>query len=161
MSLPDDLRKFIARSWLDRRLIIAAFLWLGAMRAAILVFPFRRIVTIFGLTEGSVSAGTDPPCDERAAAIGWAVRAAAARTPWESTCLVQALAGMAMLQVRGILGTLYLGVAHNAVGSERLAAHAWLSCGNAVLTGDTAREQYAVISSFSWPGRSRSFAKSP
>ncbi|OHB32380.1 MAG: hypothetical protein A2X84_12525 [Desulfuromonadaceae bacterium GWC2_58_13] len=129
------------------------------MRAVILAFPFRRIVTMFGLTEGDVPAGTESPCDERAAAIGWAVRAAAARTPWQSTCLVQALAGMAMMHRRGIPGVIWLGVAKDAGTTESLAAHSWLSSSEAILTGAPAHERYTVISFFSWPGRSRGLSK--
>ena len=34
----------------------------------------------------------------------------------------------------------------------KLAAHAWLQCGDAIVNGATS-EEYAVVSTFSWAGR--------
>lgn len=93
--------------------------------------------------------GTDMTVDP--AAIGWAIQAAAVRTPWESACLVQALTGMIMLSHRGIGATLYLGVAKEESNPESMAAHAWLRCGDTVLTGAVGVERFSVISSFSRP----------
>ena len=47
---------------------------------------------------------------EKAAEIGRAVHAASSRTPWASSCLVQALAAQRMLQARGIGGVFFIGV---------------------------------------------------
>jgi hypothetical protein len=146
--LTDDLRKLFLRSWFERGLFLEAYVLLGVMRVAILVLPFRKIASLLGLTQGSAPSEASLnvfPCTEK---IGWAIRAAAARTPWQSACLVQALSGMVMLIRRGIDATLYLGVAKHENNTETLSAHAWLSCGNTVLTGDGGLERYSTLSSF-------------
>ena len=82
----------------------------------------------------------------RAQIIGWAVRAMARRTPWESACLVRAVAAKRMLRRRGIPSTLYLGLARDE--SRELEAHAWLRCGSHLLAGQPGHERYAVVSTF-------------
>ncbi len=151
VSLIDNLRKFSARSLQERWLFIEAFVLLGLMRAAILLFPFRRITALLGLKQGG---GTSLPAADRAvdpSAIGWAVQAAAARTHWESACLAQALTGMVMLSRRGVGAILYLGVAKDENDPGAMSAHAWLRCGDAILTGAGGVERFSAISSFARP----------
>lgn len=149
MSLPDILHKLRKRSWRERRLLPEALLWLGVMRLAVLLVPFQRSVAFLGLTQvGSSFSLPNPEQTSAAAAIGWAVRGMAARTPWESSCLTQALAGMVMLQRRRVPALLFLGVAKDVTASGNLAAHAWLKCGDAVVTGEGGHDRFAVISSF-------------
>jgi len=132
-------------------LFFEAYVLLGVMRAAILLLPFRKITKMMGLVQGEQSAVSEsiPPCSTET--ISWAIQAAAARTPWESACLVQALTGMAMMSRRGINATLYLGVAKDESGAEAMLAHAWLRCGTIILTGFGGAERFSAISSFSRP----------
>jgi len=148
MSLTRDLRKLGARSWSERALLLEAFIWLGVMRAAIGRMPFRRIAVRLGLTQVETFEVCETSKVCQVTCIGWAVRVAAARTPWQSTCLVQALAGMAMLHQRKIAGALYLGIAKEAVASQPLAAHAWLRCGDVILAGECGHERFSVVSCF-------------
>ena len=69
--------------------------------------------------------------------------------PWHSSCLVQALAGAAMLKRRRLDGVLYLGV-RLTPGSRTggMAAHAWLRSGSTVLVGAEGRTAYTVIARF-------------
>jgi hypothetical protein len=60
--------------------------------------------------------------------VGWAVRGAAVRTPWHSSCLAQALAGAQMLKHRSLPAILRLGAARNPTKSKKLEAHVWLHC---------------------------------
>ncbi|MFN8467425.1 MAG: lasso peptide biosynthesis B2 protein [Caldilineaceae bacterium] len=150
MSWTNSLRKLSACSGGDRWLLLQAAAWLGALRAAILVLPFRRIARLMGLAPGENSAA-DPAQVARAVHIGWAVRTVAPRTPWQSVCLAQALAGAFLLRQRDLPGTVYLGVAKEGSAANALTAHAWLRCGDAILTGAAGRERYTVIAAFSWP----------
>ena len=151
MSLIDNLRKFSARTWQERWLFVEAFVLLGVMRAAVLLFPFRKITTPLGLVQGEASSVPEDDGAPVPAAIGWSIQAAAARTHWESACLAQALTGMVMLSLRGIGATLYLGVARDENDPGTMAAHAWLRCGEAILTGAGGVERYSAISSFARP----------
>lgn len=56
----------------------------------------------------------------------------AARVPWRSNCLVQALAARRWLKRVGIVSDLCLGVRKNGQGFQ---AHAWLKVGDRIVTG--------------------------
>jgi hypothetical protein len=137
-----DLSRFLNRPSADRWLLTEAVFWLALSRMAILLIPFRWTTRLFRLRQESASALTSPITPDTAARIGWAVRAASARTPWESACLAQSLAGTAMLRHRAIPAMVTLGVAKN---SGVLTAHAWLSCGGVILTGAAGHEQFQVL----------------
>jgi hypothetical protein len=151
VSLIDDLRKFFSRSRQERGLFIEALVLLGVMRASILLFPFRRITNLLGLAQGHTPSIPVTDMTVGPVTIGWAVQAAATRTPWESACLVQALTGMIMLSHRGIGATLYLGVAKDESNPGTMTAHAWLRCGDTILTGAGGVERFSAISSFFRP----------
>ena len=65
--------------------------------------------------------------------LSWAIGAAAARIPWRSDCLLQAMAADRWLRRCGMQSEFFVGVAKDAGG--KLKAHAWLRCGDAMVTG--------------------------
>jgi len=65
--------------------------------------------------------------------LSWAISAAAARTPWRSDCLLQAMAADRWLRRCRMQPEFFIGVAKHAGG--QLRAHAWLRCGDAMVTG--------------------------
>ncbi|MFD0961419.1 lasso peptide biosynthesis B2 protein [Paenibacillus chungangensis] len=67
-------------------------------------------------------------------------------TPWDSQCLVRAIAGMRMLKRRRIPGTLYLGTAKDDDGN--LIAHAWLRSGPLYISGADVMKDFTVVESF-------------
>ncbi|WP_227394757.1 lasso peptide biosynthesis B2 protein [Jeotgalibacillus aurantiacus] len=80
------------------------------------------------------------------AAVSQAVQIMSRYTPWESMCLVQAVAAMNMLSRRDIPSTLYLGTGKDESG--KLAAHAWLRSGPFIITGAKGRSRYTVVGMF-------------
>jgi Transglutaminase-like superfamily len=120
---------------------------LGLMRLTIRL-PFRTVSRAVGLQRGETPTAVAPETSARAAAVGWAVRAAASYTPWENTCLVQALAATTLLRRRGIDSTLYLGVARDRVTPDAITAHAWLRCGELTVTGAAEQARYTPVASF-------------
>ena len=90
---------------------------------------------------------------EIASEIGRAVRAAAARTPWDSSCLVQVLAAQRMLRARGVGGEVFIGAdTADEQGQPGFSAHAWLMCGEVFVTGEAGHARYRPVMSFSWGG---------
>lgn len=128
-------------------MFVEAYVLSGVMRMAILLFAFQRITKFMGLTQTDSLPGAESDLTINLSKIGWAIQAVSARVPWESACLVQALTGMAMLGRRGINASLYLGVAKDGNEVGAISAHAWLCCGNVVLTGGDCN-RYVVISVF-------------
>lgn len=123
-----------------------AFCLTGVVRLAILLVPFRRLARVLGkhmqespLQENSVKL-------ETARQIGRVVETVSRYTPWESKCLVQAIVGKILLRQRGIANTLYLGVGRDE--EKNLAAHAWLRCGEKILTGGQGRNRFSIVSKF-------------
>ena len=137
-------------SWADWRLAMEAIWWLGFLRMALCFLPFKQILRRMGLNIVSANAPQGcPDCNvAKAARISWAVSAAAARIPWRSTCLIQALAGARMLRRRSIPATLHLGAARNPTNSSILEAHAWLRCDDTILIGKSDRERFTELATF-------------
>ena len=131
----------------DRTLLVEACGWLALARVAVLVVPFRRLAPHLGTA--ATESDRDEPLDEMARRVGWAVRAASRVTPWKTPCLAEAIAGQRMLRRRGIPSTLYMGLSKDG---QALAAHAWLRCGPAILTGRAERGQFTAVASFAQLG---------
>ena len=143
-------QKIIALSWTERFLLVEACLYLGMARAALLTLPFKRIAPFLGeQVEKDDVRETDSPPSNIARRIGWAVDVMSRRTPWESACLAQAIAGKFMLKRRGLTSLLYLGTRKDEAG--QFTAHAWLQNGNEILLGGGGHETFTVLSAFVHP----------
>ncbi len=148
MSCLEDFRKWKACCWSERRLLLQSLYWLGFFYLAIRCVTFRRLLGLLDLVRVQRVSDSPLPAAPEAVGIGRAVRAVGARTPWRSTCLIQALAGMALLHRFGLSGVMYLGVAKSGDPSEPLQAHAWLQSGDRILTGENGHRKYQVVSCF-------------
>ena len=125
------LRKFFARSWTDRLLLIRAFVLVSAVRIGLGVLPYR---TVHRLAECPVAPRAMTPGEERQSLrrIVGAVEAMSRRLLGDKPCLTQALAAQRILRQEGIDSTLRIGVAKDG---QELLAHAWLERGDRVLIG--------------------------
>lgn len=152
-SLRRDIARARSLSPRQRWLVAEAAVWLCLLKVATSVLPHRRVTSMLRLVASSAPDGAlAAPADRRPgaagdhpAATGWAVQAAAARTPWRSTCLVQSLAGYVILRSHGVPSAVYLGVAKNGAGE--FVAHSWLCCGDRILTGG-GHQRYSVIARY-------------
>ena len=113
-----------------------------------LVLPFRLIAARLGARMEESRVEDDPAGLELARRIGWAIAAVARYAPWRTKCLEQALAAKAMLRMRRIPNTMYLGVERNANARSPLDAHAWLRTGTLHVTGGSNVDGYTVLSTF-------------
>ncbi len=145
--MSNRLTKFLTAQRYSRWLLVEAAFALGASRLALILLPFRRIAGRLGRVgvESSVSIPTSH--ESIAEQVGWAVETMARHLPWQSRCLGQALSAWWMLGRRGVVGTVYFGVARNP--DKPFDAHAWLRCGSRIVTGGNGHEQFQVISCFS------------
>jgi hypothetical protein len=130
--------------------VTAKYLRAAEAAAALCLAQVLTRVTPAALTLGRVDhTGADGrprsgTRDTRAAAIGVALSQAAARLPWNSTCLVRAVAGRLMLSRRGIPAALVVGVRKEAAA---LDAHAWLECEDGFVCGESA-DDYVRLATF-------------
>jgi hypothetical protein len=126
------LKRFVALPANRRAISIEAVIALGLARLLVLTVPIRWIAR--HLERRAARAHAQPvEAGDVVREVGWAVRAAAPKTPWKSACLAQAIAGKWMLGRRRLHGTIRLGVAKDIDGN--LHAHAWLCAGDTLLTG--------------------------
>lgn len=83
------------------------------------------------LAMGSASQPANSSATRIVERVQFAIPRAAARVPWRSDCLVQALAGRNWLLKEGVPSTLIIG----ATNEGGFAAHAWLDVGGVIVTG--------------------------
>jgi hypothetical protein len=148
-SFCDAPAKWRRRTCAERVLLIEALIMLSLARFAVLTLPFKWLAVSLGRHMNESGAQISATDLHHARMIGQAIRSAANYTPWESVCLSQAVAAQWMLKRRHVAGTLYLGVAKDETKPEKLAAHAWLRCGDIILTGAPGHRQYTVVATFS------------
>jgi hypothetical protein len=115
-------------------------LWVLALaRVAVTVFSFRWVAALIG------RCGQETPTDvidpELALALAWTVQSTAKKVPWRCECLEQALAAKWMLGRRKLPSTLYFGTFFNG---HALEAHAWLRCGQQIITGERGHKQFTI-----------------
>ena len=67
-------------------------------------------------------------------------------TPWKKTCFSKAFTAKILLRSVHISSTLYLGVAKDA--SNNLIAHAWLRCGDRIVTGREQMSKFTPVAFF-------------
>jgi len=126
------IRRFFALSRQERSLLFSAAMSLVAVRIALRVLPFSRVLRIVERWP-RLPAPIAPFSVQRAA---WAIQRTACWVPW-ATCLTQALALAIILRRAGQHTELNIGVANDpGTGFE---AHAWLRCEGRVALGDNGR----------------------
>lgn len=158
MSLKADLGKIRGRSIPELKLLTRVFFLLGLFSFLIPLFSFQKISNWIGLKPGTSFL---PAAEENAPfllQLEWAVRAAARRTPWDSACLAQSLAGAYLLKSKQIPFSLYLGMAKDSHTSI-YSAHAWLKCGEKIITGANGHEKFKIVASFIPEAGSRKIAR--
>lgn len=148
MSHP--ISRFFALDGHSKLLFLKIVCLLAWYRAAILTTSLKTLASSLDHhhDEPSPARASDAQL-EQAAHLGYLVAAAAAYTPWNSTCLVQVLTLQRLLAKEGIGGRFYLGVCRESDSGE-LKAHAWLRCGERIVNGAGGHEQFAVVSTYSW-----------
>ncbi len=121
---------------------------LGIARLLVLTIPFRWLAPSLGEPKRESDTEMAPGEIRMARIIGQAIRSAAGNTPWQSVCLPQAVAAQWMLKRRRIAATLYLGLARPGKDADQLTAHAWLRCGQIILTGAPGHRKFTVVATF-------------
>jgi hypothetical protein len=135
--------------WQRKRLLVPALCLLCWATICVRRLSFRRIAPWLG-QQGWVACR--PQADEHltiARDWAWALNAVAKRLPWTATCLMRALAGQYWLRRQHIPATVVIGIAPGETASAKtFGAHAWLCCGDLVLTGGQEAARFKPIASF-------------
>ncbi|OKP74636.1 stage V sporulation protein S [Paenibacillus helianthi] len=111
-----------------------------------LLFPFAKTASQLGIQSLETPVVSKESDIARIQHITKAIRIMSRYTPWKSTCMVRAVAGLQMLEKRGIESTLYMGVAKDKQG--QMIAHAWLRSGSYYVSGDDVMKGFVVVKKF-------------
>jgi len=133
-------RRFMQLDGADRWLLLRATGWLATARIMLVAMSFERLSARLSATSDSSGIEPDPDLLQR---IGFAVAAAANNVPWRSDCFPQTIAARMLLKRFGYASTIHFGV--ERAGEDVLNGHAWLTCGETVVTGGTDLDRYVEI----------------
>lgn len=145
--------RFFRLSASQKFLTLEAVLWLFASMLLVKLVPFRYWSRYLGAKDVAT-----PPEDTHsdlalAREVALAVRRVNRVFRGRFTCLMEATAGKAILNRRGIPNTLALGA--RTVRSEdndlSMEAHAWLKCDAVILLGGEAHDRFTVVAEFHSP----------
>lgn len=139
------IHTFITLSPKEMLLLVEAYLFLGWARILKMV-PFSKVAPSLGYHMKETPLINVESKKSIIRNISHALRIMSKYTFWESRCLVKAIAGMKMLERRGIESTLYLGTARDISG--KLIAHAWLRSGPYYISGAEEMGKFTVVSTF-------------
>jgi hypothetical protein len=145
MNILSKMKRFSSYSLPQQKILIEAYGYLAWGRF-MKWLPFAKIVPSLGQQMKETSYSGKPENKEVLQYVSDAIHIMSGYTFWESQCLVKAIAGMKMLEKRGIESTLYLGTAKDEKGG--LIAHAWLRSGSFYISGLEGMEKFTVIAKF-------------
>jgi hypothetical protein len=139
LSAPVSARSLSAREWVDLavagiELAIARFRLATAGRAALLAPP-------------TAARRPASKVDRRIVRVRLAIARTGHRLPWRADCLVQAIAAQHWLRRLGVQTSLRIGVPGKI--NDPFEAHAWLMCGDEVVTGGDIGDYIPLLDSVS------------
>ena len=137
-------RRFIQLDGADKWLLLRATVWLAIARIMLVVMPIGRLAARLSTENNPTQIESDRDLLKR---ITYAVAAAANNVPWRSDCFPQAIAARMLLKRFGYASTIHFGV--DRVGEDGLDGHAWLTCGETVVTGAAELDRYTKMHSLS------------
>lgn len=128
---------------------------IGLASGLLLIMPFRLLAPLLGKNHCAISLL--PVADEgqkrRARLIGRAVAKAVRFAPFRSDCLPQAMAAAILCRALGVPYAAFLGASLSTPDKPgQLAAHAWVQCGPAPVTGGRGNfQKFGVVACFVSP----------
>lgn len=140
-----SFRKILSLSKYDKRLIFEALILVGLYRMMILVVPFNKYSKYIGEYNRETPLEINDNDYNSIKRIAWSVNIVSKYVPWESKCFVQALTAQRLLKRRKIDNTLYLGLNTH---SNKMEAHAWLRCGQILVTGGNNKNGFTQVAKF-------------
>ena len=127
----------------DYILFFEACIYLSFAKLLILFFPFKKIAALIGRSQ------VESPIEVMGSIIIKDIEISMIRAVkyalFTSKCYDQALATTFMLKRRKISSTIYFGLHKEA---EQLLAHAWVRCGDKIVSGKLGYERFTPIAWF-------------
>ena len=155
MSLKAPALTFWRMRFKYKLLFIINFILCGLARACINLLPLKYLTPYFGRFQRTIKLSTLVSDKQRLQAnlIGRSVRLAAKYTPWDSSCLTQAMVAKFWCRLYRIPYVFYIGFAKAPNEPNRYMAHAWITAGPVAITGGDGLAHYHVVSSYVYFGK--------
>lgn len=145
--MPLHVQKFFKLNRTERLLFIQAYFLSLFYSFYVELIPKRIIFKRLG--DKDVETSFEPIEGElnEVLQVEKAIRRVVRFLPWTTKCFARAITAKRILQHKQIPSTIYLGVAKE--GSNKMIAHAWLRCGNIIVTGKEEMKKFTPIIYFS------------
>jgi hypothetical protein len=130
----------------DWGLFMKSVFWTGIARILIVFIPLKRFAFILGT---HMRETPETPVGENLKllkTVGTAISRASRYVPWRCKCYEQAISAKVILRGYGLETTLYYGVAKDP--DNKLIAHAWVRCGDYIVTGRPGMKRFTVVGTF-------------
>ena len=123
----------------------------GLAKFAILVFPYKKLSPYFGTYHPMMSASTLLTIEQQhqALRIRRLVQLAARHTPWDSSCLTQAMVAKFWCQRHQVPYFMFIGLPKTIPDASNYEAHAWLTAGPIPITGGQGWLTHQVLLTYS------------
>ncbi|MFC4103142.1 lasso peptide biosynthesis B2 protein [Paenibacillus xanthanilyticus] len=141
-------RRLLSMRPREQLLVLEAFVFLGWARI-MKSRPFHKLAPKLGIHMEETSRNHRTEDEAVIRSVSRAIKRVSPHTPWESMCMVKAMAGMKMLERRKLESTLYMGTSRDKEG--KMIAHAWLRTGPFIITGGEEAPAFTVVSKFARP----------
>jgi hypothetical protein len=135
----------------QKNMFFINFFLCGIARFHIKLLPYKYIAPYFGTCCRMMVASTiiSRQQIQQALLIGRSVKLAARFTPWDSSCLTQAMVAKFWCQYHRIPYLFFIGFAKNGEKPLGKEAHAWITAGPVALTGGHSLSSHQVVLSYS------------
>lgn len=131
-------------------MFLVNFILCGVARASIKTLPLPYLSRYFGKFNKTtaISQIISKKQIAQVVQIGKSVRLAAKYTPWDSSCLTQAMVAKFWCSVFKIPYAFYIGFAKSADSPSGYNAHAWITAGPVAITGGNGFLNFRIVSSY-------------
>ena len=141
--------KFIKYSAKEKGLIVEVLLNIWFSKVLLIFLPFKWIAPQLGTQDRESPKQLSVKDENCAKQISSIFKKIDPHLHLKNKCLVQAIAAKWMFKRRRIPSTLYLGARPGQEGEAHYRFHAWLRCGNLIVTGDKNISALKILSKFS------------
>ena len=135
-----DFMRYNGEKWMT----ITVYFYVAYYRLCLLFVPMSRIEKMIGVRGEESEAEETSENLRLAQLVGFHVNRVTGHLPLKRKCFVRALSARKILMKKGVNTTLYLGVRKE---NDKMAAHAWLRCGQIYVTGGNGTD-YAMVAKF-------------
>ena len=142
-SLFSKIKRVSGRDW---RLFFKAVFWTGIARILIVFVPLKRFSFMLGTHMKETPVTSVDENMDLLKSVTIAISRASRYVPWRCKCYEQAIAAKVILRGYGIETTLYYGIAKDQ--EKKLIAHAWVRCGDYIVTGRWGMQRFTVVGTF-------------